>query len=492
MKNKSLAFLLSCVAATAIIGGIISKVVAENINTFTPSSTNYVNFLSAPAKRLKASIGPADMSFQLSDVNGWDGNALTSSSFGGDAYVVFHNDAGTAYEIMQIDPTTIGSSSITILNRGMSFNGDLMATSSALALTWIKNTTIVELGTDVPQLLTHAVQIGGNQTIAGVKIFSSIPGSNGTPVNPTDLVTKFYADSLVIGLSPQANTTTGGTIMFATAAQTAAGTATGTYSGHTFYLAPLNSSFSLTASTSPVGVVASGTIGSTFLLNGNYSLGSTTAQSLTSASTTLNGTTTVNGTLLIPSSTNLNKLVETIFTSSGTYIVPTGVTSIDYYVLGGGGGGGGGYESGAGTECGGGGGGSGGGRYVTSTSVTPLQIFPVIVGVGGSATGTSSYFNNTTSTGGGVGGAATGSCSPGTGGLPGTPNAATGTAASGANGGSGGAPAYIGSAGTAGAWPTIGGAGVFGGGGGGSACDINNCTAAGAGGQGLVLIFAHY
>jgi hypothetical protein len=42
---------------------------------------------------------------------------------------------------------------------------------------------------------TNAVNLIGNQIISGIKFFVSIPGSSGTPVNPTDLATKAYVDS---------------------------------------------------------------------------------------------------------------------------------------------------------------------------------------------------------------------------------------------------------------------------------------------------------
>jgi hypothetical protein len=285
MKNKSLAFLLSCVAATALIGGIVSKVTAENINTFTPSSTNYVNFLSAPAKRLKASIGPADMSFQLSDVKGWDGNALTSSSFGGDAYVVFHNDAGTAYEIMQIDPTTIGSSAITILKRGMQFNGDLSISSSSLELTWVKNTTIVELGTDVPQLLAHTVQIAGDQNISGNKTFDGnypIAYSTAPVINSAlQIPSKAYVDSVATSGAPDASQSAKGLVQIATPSQIASGTATSTDGAQTLWNVVSAGQYGKTYGATPTVVSnvygsATGTASTTYTFNtigtGNFTL----------------------------------------------------------------------------------------------------------------------------------------------------------------------------------------------------------------------------
>lgn len=95
------------------------------------------------------------------------------------------------------------------------------------------------------------------------------------------------------------------------------------------------------------------------------------------------------------------------FTSSGSWTVPTGVTSVDVLVVGGGGGGGYGY---------GGGGGGGDVNYTTAYSVTPNQTITVTVGAGG--TGSSSFsvkggdggtssFDSYSSIGGGGGGSIT-------------------------------------------------------------------------------------
>ena len=92
------------------------------------------------------------------------------------------------------------------------------------------------------------------------------------------------------------------------------------------------------------------------------------------------------------------------FTSSGTWTVPTGVTSVDVLVVAGGGGGG---------YCYGGGGGGGGCYYQQGYSVTPGATITVTVGGGGygawynsipGGNGSNSVFGTLTAIGGGGGG----------------------------------------------------------------------------------------
>lgn len=76
----------------------------------------------------------------------------------------------------------------------------------------------------------------------------------------------------------------------------------------------------------------------------------------------------------------------TTYTSTGTYTVPSGVTSLTVELWGGGGGGGRGYAISGGSGASGGGGG-GGGAYVKTTSVPVAgsEVLSVTVGAGGAA-----------------------------------------------------------------------------------------------------------
>jgi hypothetical protein len=112
------------------------------------------------------------------------------------------------------------------------------------------------------------------------------------------------------------------------------------------------------------------------------------------------------GALSLDSFHGASKYFSQTFTSSQSWTVPAGVTSVEVLTVGGGGSGGS-----IGTLEGGGGGGAGG--YVhTTLSVTPGAVIPIVVGAGGAASGlnvqgadgVSSSFNSTAIAYGGGGG----------------------------------------------------------------------------------------
>jgi len=181
------------------------------------------------------------------------------------------------------------------------------------------------------------------------------------------------------------------------------------------------------------------------------------------------------------------------FTSSGTFSVPTGLTSVDVLIVAGGGSGG--SEHGS---TGNGGGGAGGLVFVPSFSVTPGGTVSVTVGCGGAGIpdstsgqgndGQDSVFGTLTAKGGGGGGgnpsAGRAGGSGGGGGGPcgaaGSANQSTQSGQSGAygfgnNGGSGGTPSS-----------PVFGAGGGGGGAGGAGTNGQPASAGGDGGPGGV------
>lgn len=148
--------------------------------------------ITIPPKTLAQSITSASSSFQVSDILKWDGSTnLAASDLGTQHFVAFVNATRTRIELMEIDPTTIASSSITILKRGLDFNGDETEVS-AYKLDWSANETTVLFGTDVPQLLNNYIDKSRNQTITGYKI---VP----TPISDYHIATKKYVDDNVNG-----------------------------------------------------------------------------------------------------------------------------------------------------------------------------------------------------------------------------------------------------------------------------------------------------
>ena len=173
------------------------------------------------------------------------------------------------------------------------------------------------------------------------------------------------------------------------------------------------------------------------------------------------------------------------FTSSGTFSVPTGITSVDVLVVAAGGGGGS-----APAPGGTGGGGAGGLIFVPGFPVTPGGTVPVTVGCGGPGTGQDSIFSTLTAKGGGIGGtspAATpggpgGSGGGGRGGYSGQAGYAGGTATQPTQPGQSGAYGFGNNGGEGGGGPPGDNRGEGGGGGGAGASGGNsyqNCGGTG-------------
>lgn len=125
-------------------------------------------FATIPQKRLAQGITAASTSFSLNNVKSFDGeNNVAASNLGTQHYCCFRNDTGTRIEIMEIDPSTIENTSITILRRGLSFYGDRTTENESLKLDWSANETIVQLGTDVPQIFQYLKEYIDAASIAG-------------------------------------------------------------------------------------------------------------------------------------------------------------------------------------------------------------------------------------------------------------------------------------------------------------------------------------
>lgn len=180
---------------------------------------------SIPTKRLAAAILSTDSSFTVNNILDWGGVALTSADFGTRAFGCFRNAANTQIEFFEFDPTTIASSAITIIARGLDYKGG-STDGVETKYTWPANSTLVELGGNVPALFEQYIDKTADETIAGIKTFSSSPIVP-TPTTATQVANKSYVDGVAIAGAPDASTTVKGIFEEATTAETDAGTAAG-------------------------------------------------------------------------------------------------------------------------------------------------------------------------------------------------------------------------------------------------------------------------
>lgn len=181
---------------------------------------------SVPTKTLAQNLSSSGTTLYISDTLDWDGVQLSSADFGSQAFAVLRNAANTQIEFIEIDETTITSSNaITILKRGLGYDGTQVADTET-KYNWNAFDTYVELGADTPQLLAQLVEEAGDETIAGVKTFSSSPIVP-TPTTATQAANKSYADGLAIAGAPDSDDTTKGILERATMAEIEAGTAAG-------------------------------------------------------------------------------------------------------------------------------------------------------------------------------------------------------------------------------------------------------------------------
>jgi len=132
-------------------------------------------FATIPPKRLAQGITSASSSFYINNIIGFDtvdSLDVTSADLGTQHYCVFRNDTGSKIEIMEIDPTTISTGPITIVRRGLSYYGDRTTQTTANKLDWSANETIVQLGTDAPQIFQYL-----KEYIDAASIVGAVPAS---------------------------------------------------------------------------------------------------------------------------------------------------------------------------------------------------------------------------------------------------------------------------------------------------------------------------
>ncbi len=123
-----------------------------------------VKLLSVPTKFLSQSISASSSSFKLNNIKSWAKDSLgrnidlVASDFGTRAFCVFRNATGTVIEVMEFDPSTIASASITILKRGLNFSGDPDTETTNYKLDWPAG-SVVQIGTDIAQTIHGVVTV---------------------------------------------------------------------------------------------------------------------------------------------------------------------------------------------------------------------------------------------------------------------------------------------------------------------------------------------
>lgn len=151
----------------------------------------------------------------LNNQRDWDGSDLVAGDFGTQLFASLRNSANTQLELIELDSSTIGSAAITILKRGLSYDGGQID-SAVTSYAWTANDTFVELGSHTPQLLALAVEQVGDETIDGIKTFTSSPIAP-TPTTATQVAIKSYVDGVAIAGAPDASTTVKGIVKMSTA-----------------------------------------------------------------------------------------------------------------------------------------------------------------------------------------------------------------------------------------------------------------------------------
>lgn len=251
--------------------------------------------------------------------------------------------------------------------------------------------------------LTGAVTSSGNATSLGSFTSAQLAGA---------LTDETGTGSAVFATSPTLVTPALGTPT-ALVGTNITGTAAGLTAGNATLAATVTTNANLTGDVTSIGNAA--TLANTAVSAGSYTTANITVDAkgrITSASTGVSG----GGR-------------GQVFTSSGTFTVPSGVTAVKVTVVGGGGGGGGAYYQGCANY--GGSGGTSGSGSVFVTGLTPAGTVSVTIGAGGTggtgtgagtSGGTTSFGAYASATGGGGGGSGDGGS-----GLPGTVGRSSGS-----------------------------------------------------------------
>jgi hypothetical protein len=303
---------------------------------------------------------------------------LSETASDSDVLIIYDASAGTLKKVLKSNVTlqapTISSVSPTSVTSGDG-TGNYTFTITGTNFTGASASLINTSGTTVD---FDTVTVDSATQITGVIAKSSLPNS-GEPydvkITGSNNITATLENQINIDASPTFNTASGtlGTVL-----NGLVGSTTLTVEAFDPESAG-NVTFELQSGSLPAGASIT-TVHENGVSKANIS-GFSAVGSNTTSNFVLRAVDVASNTSSRSFSITVNAPVSESFTSSGTFSVPSGVTSVDVLVVGGGGGGG--YGSPGSPGAGGGGGAGGGLVFFPSYPVTPSGTITVTVGSGG-------------------------------------------------------------------------------------------------------------
>ena len=183
-------------------------------------------YVAAGEKTLASSLTSSATTIELADILSRAADALTMADFGTIGYATIEPN-GSSMELISF--TGISGTSLTGVTRGLGFESPY-TTVAALQLPHSAGVTVVF--SNSPQLYNKLAGKDNDETIAETWTFTNpnYPRMDSAVTAPTDdeqLITKKYADDLVIAGAADASTTVKGIVELATSAESQAGTDSG-------------------------------------------------------------------------------------------------------------------------------------------------------------------------------------------------------------------------------------------------------------------------
>lgn len=340
-----------------------------NFGASTQSSEVRALFTTTLASKITSSA----TSMTLSSATDKDGTVLASSTYG------FIIDEGTSKEELVLADCT--GTTCTNMTRGLSVR---TGTTTVAALQFEHGRGAEIKITDAPSLIYASNVFRGKQNLDYKLRYNTAQ----TFSDPTDIISKDYADSLSFGGVPAASESASGFVELANGVEAASSTSLGGTGARLAIPASLATSTynSATAALRVVVTQNNGKIDTNFLpstivtTSGNNTFTAVNTFSTTTATSTVIGS--------MPAYW-IGKNVQAITTTgTSTFTVPSGINKVHVRLVGAGGGGGSETCSSANESCGASGGGGGGYSegFIDVTGTTSVQVFVGSGGAGGSNT----------------------------------------------------------------------------------------------------------